>query len=57
MYRCRGKERHRRTGEVYRYTVTPTSSHPVIGWCETLIRGICTGSIGVRGDTGGQVGV
>ena len=34
--------------------VIPTSSHPVIGWCETLIRGIGTGSI--RGDTGGQVG-
>ena len=41
---------------MYRCTVIPTSSHPVIGWCETLIRGIGTGSIGVRGDTGGQVG-
>ena len=41
---------------MYRCTVIPTSSHPVIGWCETLIRGIGTGSIGVRRNTGGQVG-
>ena len=40
---------------MYRCTVILTSSHPVIGWCETLIRGIGTGSIGVRGNTGGQV--
>ena len=33
---------------MYRCTLIPTSSHPVIGWCETLIRGIGTGSIGVR---------
>ena len=39
---------------MYRCTVIPTSSHPVIGWCESPIRGIGTGSI--RGDTGGQVG-
>ena len=41
---------------MYRCTVIPTSCHPVIDGCETPIRGIGTGSIGVRGDAGGQVG-